>query len=44
MSLRCVRVRFREPIDPSALANVPSTSLLTQNGANATLQVEGEMG
>ncbi|HEX6383510.1 MAG TPA: ABC transporter ATP-binding protein, partial [Anaerolineae bacterium] len=43
MSLRRVRVRFREPVDPSPLANVPGISLLTQNGASATLQVEGEM-
>jgi ABC-2 type transport system ATP-binding protein len=43
MSLRRVRVRFSEPIDPSPLAHVPGISLLSQNGANATLQVEGEI-
>lgn len=43
MSLRRVRVRFREPVDPRPLADVPGISLLAQNGANATFQVEGEM-
>lgn len=43
MSLRRVRVRFREPIDPAPLTNLPGISLLSHNGANATLQVEGEM-
>mgnify|MGYP005850594775 CR=1 FL=1 len=44
MALRRVRVRFRAPVDPAPLATVKGVTLLSQtNGAEVTLQVEGEM-
>jgi ABC-2 type transport system ATP-binding protein len=44
MEMRRVRLRFREAVDATPLANVEGVSLLAQsNGLYATLQVEGEM-
>jgi ABC-2 type transport system ATP-binding protein len=44
MSMRRVRVRFKEPVDPARLTAVKGVSLLSQgNGVNVTLQVEGEI-
>jgi ABC-2 type transport system ATP-binding protein len=44
MEMRRLRVRFKEPIDPSTLARVDGITLLSHhNGIFATLQVEGEM-
>ena len=44
MSMRRIRVRFRQPVDPAPLAQVPGVSLLSQgNGIAVTLQVEGEV-
>ena len=43
-ALRRVKVRFRQPLDISALAKVPGVKLLSHNdGTSALLQVEGEM-
>jgi ABC-2 type transport system ATP-binding protein len=44
MSMRRVRVRFREAVDAQRLASVPGVKLLTPNdGLHVTLQVEGEI-
>jgi len=44
MSMRRVRVHFKEPVDPGRLTVVEGVSLLSQsNGVNVTLQVEGEI-
>jgi ABC-2 type transport system ATP-binding protein len=44
MEMRRLRVRFKEPVDPSPLARVDGITLLSQhNGLFVTLQVEGEM-
>jgi ABC-2 type transport system ATP-binding protein len=44
MEMRRLRVRFKEPVDTSALARVEGISLLSHhNGLFVTLQVEGEM-
>lgn len=44
MEMRRVRIRFKESVDPSALAQVEGVSLLSQSdGTNVTLQVEGEI-
>lgn len=43
MEIRQVRVRFREPIDASTLAEVEGVTLLTQSDGLATFRVEGEM-
>jgi ABC-2 type transport system ATP-binding protein len=43
-SLRRARVRFRESVDASSLADLPGVTLLSQDdGVTAMLQVEGEM-
>jgi ABC-2 type transport system ATP-binding protein len=43
-ALRRVHVRFRQPVDQSALANVPGVKVLRQgDGKSVVLQVEGEM-
>ena len=43
-SLRRARVRFREPVDSSALAKVPGVKVLSRDGETGVLlQVEGEM-
>ena len=43
-SLRRVRVRFKEPVDPARLASVSGTKLLSaDDGQSVLLQVEGEM-
>ena len=43
-ALRRARVRFKEPVDVSALANVPGVTLLARDdGRGVLLQVEGEM-
>lgn len=43
-SLRRAKIRFREPVDASRLAELPGVSILSQdNGISAMLQVEGEM-
>jgi ABC-2 type transport system ATP-binding protein len=44
MAMHRVRIRFKQPVDPSSLTSVEGISLLSQsNGINVTLQVEGEM-
>ena len=44
MEMRRVRVRFKEPINPTPLDQVDGITLLSQhNGLFVTLQVEGEM-
>lgn len=44
MAMRRVRIRFRQPVDPSPLTQVKGVSLLAQgNGTAVTLRVEGEM-
>jgi len=44
MTMRRVRVRFKQPVDPGPLANVRGVLLLSHtNGLSATLQVEGEI-
>jgi len=44
MAMRRVRVRFKETVDPTPLAEVEGITLLSQNnGITVTLQVEGEM-
>ncbi len=43
-ALRRVHVRFREPVDPAPLTNLPGVTLLTQeDGRLLTLQVQGTM-
>jgi ABC-2 type transport system ATP-binding protein len=43
-AFRRVAVRFREPVDSTAITNVPGVSVLDQDGgASLLLQVEGEM-
>ena len=44
IAMRRVKVRFRQKVDPSPLAQIDGVSLLSQgNGAGVTLQVEGDM-
>jgi ABC-2 type transport system ATP-binding protein len=44
MAMRRIRIRFRQPVDPSPLAGVEGVSLLSAgNGLDVTLQVEGEV-
>jgi ABC-2 type transport system ATP-binding protein len=44
MSIRRIRVRFREAVDPEPLLLVPGVSLISRDDGTAlTLQVEGEM-
>jgi ABC-2 type transport system ATP-binding protein len=44
MSLRRMRLRFREPVDAQRLATVPGVKVLSPNdGVHVTLQVEGEI-
>ena len=44
ITMRRVRIRFKQPVDPGPLANVRGVLLLSQtNGLSATLQVEGEI-
>ena len=43
-SMRRAKVRFREPVDANALANLSGVTVISQDdGLNVTLQVEGEM-
>ena len=43
-SLHRARIRFRQPVDANALANVPGVKVLSQDDGQAvTLQIEGEM-
>jgi len=43
-ALRHTTVRFKEPVDGSALAAVPGVTLLGRDdGTSVTLQVEGDM-
>ncbi len=43
-ALRRARVRFKQPIDPTPLAQVPGVSLVSmQDGVEVLLQVQGEM-
>ena len=43
-SMRRAKVRFREPVDANALANLSGVIVISQDdGLNVTLQVEGEM-
>ena len=43
-ALRRVRVRFRQPVDSAALADVPGVTVLSRDdGTTLLLQVEGEM-
>lgn len=43
-ALRRARVRFKQPVDPTPLTQVPGVSLLSkQNGTEVLLQVQGEM-
>jgi ABC-2 type transport system ATP-binding protein len=43
-SLHRVRIRFKEPVEAKALADVPGIKILDQeNGRTVTLQIEGEM-
>jgi len=43
-ALRRAHVRFKQPVEPQVLANVPGISILSQaDNLNVTLQVEGEM-
>lgn len=43
-SLRRAKIRFREPVDASGLAELPGVSILSQDdGVSTMLQVEGEM-
>jgi ABC-2 type transport system ATP-binding protein len=43
-SLRHITIRFQEPVDSSALANLPGVKVLSQSdGISITLQVEGVM-
>ena len=44
MAMRRLRIRFKRPVDPTALTKVPGVSQVSAgNGAVVTLQVEGEM-
>ena len=43
MSLRRVRIRFREAVDLGPLVATPGITLLAQDNAHATVQVEGEV-
>jgi len=44
MTMHRVRIRFKQPVDASPLADVRGVSLLSQSdGINVALQVEGEM-
>jgi ABC-2 type transport system ATP-binding protein len=44
MAMRRLHVRFKEPIDPHPLTEVPGVSMLSQSdGTRVTLQVEGDM-
>jgi beta-exotoxin I transport system ATP-binding protein len=44
MTMRRVRIRFKQPVDPGPLANVRGVLLISHaNGLSATLQVEGEI-
>jgi len=44
ITMRRVRIRFKQPVDPGPLADVRGVLLLSQtNGLSATLQVEGEI-
>lgn len=43
MEMRRIRVRFKEPIDPSAIGRVEGVTLLSQSGTILTLQVDGEV-
>jgi ABC-2 type transport system ATP-binding protein len=44
MAMRRMRIRFKQPVDPSPLAGVEGVSLLSAgNGLDVTLQVEGEL-
>ena len=44
MSMRRVRLRFKEPVDPGRLTAVEGVTLVSQsNGVNLILQVEGEI-
>ena len=43
MAMRHVRVRFKEPVDPQALAQVEGVSLLSSDDGEVRLQVEGEI-
>ena len=43
-SLHRARIRFKQPVDGNALANVPGVKVLSQDeGKAVTLQIEGEM-
>jgi ABC-2 type transport system ATP-binding protein len=43
-SLHRARIRFKNPVDGNALANVPGVTMLSQDdGQTITLQIEGEM-
>ncbi len=43
-SLRRAKIRFKEPVDASGLAELPGVTIISQDdGVNAMLQVEGEM-
>ena len=43
MTLRRVRIRFREAVDLRPLAATPGVTLLAQDNAHATVQMEGEV-
>jgi len=43
LTVRRVRVQFREAVDVQPLAEVPGVAIAARNGRQATLQVEGEM-
>ena len=42
-ALHRARIRFKQPVDVSPLANVPGVTVLSQDGTSVLLQVEGEM-
>jgi ABC-type multidrug transport system ATPase subunit len=44
MEVRRMHIRFKQAVDPSALAQVEGVTLLSQNDSNlVTLRVEGEL-
>jgi ABC-2 type transport system ATP-binding protein len=44
MSMRRIRLQFRQAVDPANLTGVPGVRLLSQtDGTQVTLQVEGEL-
>lgn len=43
MEMRQVRIRFREPVDASVLAQTEGVTLISQSDGFATMRVEGEM-